>query len=216
MRSYRGYVSKAQEGILSAAPEAEEYDTVPPVQGADRVGYAGVGKGGAHLRGARRDLELSPGGPESAASEAGDVCGGKEGACAGGTEEDGRVTGSAPSSSMESLSEGAPDDGPAENGEELSSTRTMESLPEGEKPRPHGRFFTPRVLVAALVINVVLLGIFALVMYLDRPPAPVRVHYIELVDPPAGSANTDRTSPSGGTKDNVPVDEAEPGQLRSR
>ncbi len=80
-------------------------------------------------------------------------------------------------------------------------TQAMPSLPVSgaEAPRPARRWFSPRVLAAAIVVNAVLIAFLAFIMRLDRPERPREIYYIELTDRPAEAAGEAVPESAGGT-----------------
>ena len=84
------------------------------------------------------------------------------------------------------LTTGLTDDGPPAESPGLS----LGDVPGPARARAgslRGKYaflFSWRAVAAAVAVNILLAAVLALLMRLDAPPAPVRVHYIDLVDSP--------------------------------
>lgn len=159
MKEFRGYVSKAQEGILSGHPAAQDYDTVPSLAE-------------TKLRAQKTVLQDSLR-----------------------AEEMGETQEPVGTDFPETQSEADDSESDAQqNGQETESALTVEtiSLSAAEKAKSVRRtWFSTRTLILALLVNILLGCLLALVMHLDTLKAPTYVYYIELTDRPA-----DKTTPS--------------------
>ncbi len=94
--------------------------------------------------------------------------------------------------------------GERDSGPEPQVDRVMQAVPSlpvsgTETPRPARRWFTPRVLAAAIVVNAVLIAFLAFIMHLDRPKRPQEIYVIELTDRPAETAGEAAPESAGGT-----------------
>ncbi len=186
MKGFRGYVSRAQEGILSENPSAEEYDRVPGLETVRERASRHVLDRDELDTPAHMTVRTDP--ADSAAT----------GPWAD-NEEDAESAAPATEHSDSELA-----------GSEQADTRSADvsrhsvaplhlaaAGQEAQKTCQWRRFFTPRILLAALCINLLLGGLFAVIMYLDRPAQPVYVYYIDLADRPADAGEPlDQTGPT--------------------
>lgn len=189
MKGFRGYVSRAQEGILSPNPSAEEYDRVPgPEAVRERASRPVLDRDDWDRpadRAVRTDPAASADSTAPADSAATDPLAGSEDSTEqtpSGTDHSGSEQ---PDREQDDRSQ--VDRSQADTGRAPAAPLHLAAAAgqDAQKESLWRRFFTPRVLLAALCINLLLGGLFAVIMYLDRPAQPVYVYYIDLADRPA-------------------------------
>lgn len=168
MKEFRGYVSRAQEGILSQHPEAQDFDSVPSLAETRQRAHKST------LQDSLRAEEMEEGHAAAVSEQTGSSSGPSDSiAPADGKEAEA------------SWLQDAADRAPGAEADALAACGTQPA----RKPR-----FTARALCLALLVNVLLGCLLALIMVLDAPKAPPTVYYIDLTDRPA-----DAVPPSEGT-----------------
>lgn len=156
MKQFRAYVSRAQEGILAQNPADERHDSVPSLA---EVRERAAGQ---TLQESLCAEDMRENGTPAGRTRAHDL---------------GKGEGSEDASSCAQGKMGCAD------GQGETIPLPAQDLGEGAVPPKRTRL-SLRVLILAILVNVLLGLVLALVMHLDRPAPPGYVYYIELVDSP--------------------------------
>ena len=177
MKQFRAYVSRAQEGILAQNPADERHDSVPSLADV-RERAAGQTLQESLRAEDMRAEDMRENGTPAGRTRAHDL---------------GKGEGSEDASSCAQGKRGCAD------GQGETIPLPAQDLGEGAVPQKRTRL-SLRVLILAILVNVLLGLVLALVMHLDRPAPPGDVYYIELVDSPGedeeeGGQKSEETAP---------------------
>ncbi len=176
MKQFRAYVSRAQEGILAQNPADERHDSVPSLA---EVRERAAGQTlQESLRAEEMREDMRENGTPAGRTRAHDL---------------GKGEGGEDASSCAQGKMGCAD------GQGEAIPLPAQDFGEGAAPQKRTRL-SLRVLVLAILVNVLLGLVLALVMHLDRPAPPRYVYYIELVDSPGedeeeGGQKSEETAP---------------------
>ena len=206
MKGFRGYVSRAQEGILSPNPSAEEYDRVPGPEAVRERASRPVLDRDDWDRPADRAVRTDPAAPADSTAPADPAATDPLADSEDNREQTASGTGpldaDQPDSEQDDRSQ--VDRSSADTGRAPAASLHLAAAAgqDAQKESLWRRFFTPRVLLAALCINLLLGGLLAVIMYLDRPAQPVYVYYIDLADRPPEAAVAPDAANAGNQPDN--------------
>lgn len=201
MKGFRGYVSRAQEGILSPNPSAEEYDRVPGPEAVRERASRPVLDRDDWDRPADRAVRTDPAAPADSTAPADPAATDPLADSEDNREQTASGTGPLDADQPDREQD---DRSQADTGRAPAAPLHLAAAAgqDAQKESLWRRFFTPRVLLAALCINLLLGGLFAVIMYLDRPAQPVYVYYIDLADRPPEAAVAPDAANAGNQPDN--------------